>query len=153
MPISDLCKKMPVSVDKDASLEEAAHSMKRNRVGGLIVLDCDENKTLLGIVTDRDLALKGIGENRSPSSKVVDIMSRNLLTVTAGAGVAAVIERMAREGVRRAVVVDDKGVLCGVVSSDDILRLLAQELNGLGNLVRNQVEEELDQSFWDQVIL
>lgn len=153
MPVSDLCKKRVVTIDKTCTLAEAAQSMKRNRVGFLVVQELNAEKALLGVITDRDIAVKGTGENRPPDSLVTEIMSRNLVMISESAGLGAALEQMTRAKVRRLLVMDQDNLVLGIVTADDFIRLVAKELNSLSSILRDQVEDELDQAYWDQVIL
>ncbi|MFN8791914.1 MAG: CBS domain-containing protein [Bdellovibrionales bacterium] len=142
MPISDLCSKNLVCVEKGASLQYAAQLMKRHHVGGVVVVETNGKSKPVGMLTDRDIVLGIVAENLPLSSKVQDVMSTDIVKVTKGKGIADVVDQMESKGVRRMIVVDEAGNACGLVSSDDILQLVARELNGLGRLVERQVENE-----------
>lgn len=137
MPIHDLCFKSVITVSKDTSLEDAAKKMKNERVGVLVVTD--RTFKAVGIVTDRDIVLGGIAEGKSMNVPVSEIMTTDVLHVPKNTGVADVIDKMERREVRRAVVVEKNGRPCGLVSTDDLLQLLGNELHSLGNLVGRQV--------------
>ncbi len=77
-------------------------------------------------------------------------MSKNVVKVRRSEGIASVVDQMEQEGVRRMVIVDDVGEACGLVSADDIIQLVARELNGLGRLVGQQVENERSQKAWQR---
>ena len=140
MPIHDLCFKNVITVNKDTSLAEAAKRMKDEHVGALIVTD-KSHKTL-GILTDRDIVLAGVADERPMTTKVSEIMTKDVLHVPKSAGVADVIEKMERREVRRALVVDKDDKPCGLISSDDLLQLLGNEIHSLGNLVSRQLSNE-----------
>ncbi len=142
MPISDLCSKNLVCVERSASLQDAAKLMKRHHVGGLVVTESESLRNPVGILTDRDIVLSLVSENQPMSTKVQDAMTKKVVTVPEGLGIAEVVDRMETNGVRRMVVVDEQGDACGLVTADDILQLVARELNGLGRLVERQVENE-----------
>ena len=140
MPIHDLCFKNVVTIHKDVSMEEACKRMRNEHVGVLVVTDKGAHP--IGILTDRDVVVAGIALGRSLSSPIEDIMTKDVLLVPKGAGVADVIARMEKREVRRALVVDKDNKPCGLISSDDLLQLLGNELNSLGNLVRRQIDNE-----------
>ena len=142
MPISDLCSKNLVCVEKGASLQYAAQLMKKHHVGGVVVVETNGKNKPVGMLTDRDIVLGIVAENLPLSTKVQDVMSTDIVKVTRGKGIAEVVDQMESKGVRRMIVVDEAGNACGLVSSDDILQLVARELNGLGRLVERQVENE-----------
>ena len=142
MPIQDLCQKNLISVERGASLQYAAQLMKKHHVGGIVVIEADGVKKPLGVLTDRDIVLAVVAENRSLSTPISEIMSKDIVTVTKGSGIASAIDQMEQKGVRRIIVIDEAGDACGLVSSDDILQLLAREMYGLGKLVEKQVANE-----------
>jgi predicted transcriptional regulator len=153
MPILDLCSKNLVTIEKDASLISAAKMMKKNHVGGLIVTEKNNSLKPVGILTDRDIVLGVIAENLPLNMRVQEIMSRNIATVLSSEGISNVIDHMDREGVRRMVVVDDTGNACGLVSSDDIVRLVAQELSSIGHLVESQIEKEKSHKYQQEQLV
>jgi CBS domain-containing protein len=81
----------------------------------------DENRKLLGVVTDRDIVLRTLGEGRNLSQvKVGDVMSDDVEAVTADEGLREVIELMGRKQIRRVPVVDRRDRLIGIISMADI---------------------------------
>lgn len=143
MPISDLCSKNLICVVRGTTLQYAAQLMKQYHVGGIVIVDSDEGKSKpIGIITDRDIVLEAVAENLPLDTPIEEVMSKSVSTVKMKDGIASVVEKMEMEGVRRMVVVDEKGNACGLVSSDDILQLLAKELSGLGKILEHQVENE-----------
>lgn len=137
MAIAQLCSRSVVTVPGDVPVLEAAQLMRDEGVGSLVVID--EENYPIGIVTDRDLAMEVLAEGRSPRIPMEEVMSEELITVEQDEGIAEVIEHMSEAGVRRVVVIDHEGKVFGVVSADDILQLLSNELASLGRLIRRQV--------------
>lgn len=142
MPVSDLCAKNLVCVDKGVSLQHAAQLMKKYHVGGVVVVESNGKNKPVGMLTDRDIVLGVVAENLPPHTKVQDVMSTDIVKVAKGQGIAEVVDQMEGKGVRRMIVVDEAGNACGLVSSDDILQLVARELNSLGHLVGRQLDRE-----------
>lgn len=142
MPISDLCSKNLVCVERGATLQYAAQLMKKHHIGGVVVVEANGKNKPVGVLTDRDIVLSVVAENRPLSTRVQDVMSKDIVKVGKGQGIAEVVDRMESNGVRRIIVVDEVGNACGLVSADDIIQLVARELNGLGRLVERQVENE-----------
>jgi CBS domain-containing protein len=139
MPIQDLSSKLVVTVDKNDTVADAARKMKDQHVGAVLVV---ERHKIVGILTDRDIVLKAVAENRPLSTRVFEIMSQDVLHVPKGTGVAEVIDKMAKREVRRAVVVDKEHRPCGIISTDDLIQLLGSELHSLGKLVGSQLSNE-----------
>ncbi len=142
MPISDLGSRNLVCVERGASLQYAAQLMKKHHVGGVVVVEANGKNKPVGILTDRDIVLSVVAENLPLSTRVEEVMSKNVVRVKHSEGIAAVVDQMEREGVRRIIITDEGGNAHGLVSADDILQLVARELNGLGKLVDRQIQNE-----------
>lgn len=109
-----------ISVSPQTSIEEAACLMRDNDIGVLPVV---EGERLVGIVTDRDMVVRGIAERRDGwLSRVSDIITRKVYTCEPedGAHVAAML--MATHQIRRVALVDRMGRLCGLITLTDLIR-------------------------------
>ncbi len=107
--------------------------------GTLVVLDKD--KKPLGIVTDRDLAMKVIAEGKDPAEvKVAQVMTNDPRSLSEDMPIEEGLRMMRGGQCRRLPVVDDKGALQGLVSIDDILELLAEELSQIAKIIESQVD-------------
>jgi len=95
---------------------EVAVKMKDYDVGAIPI--CEDGH-LLGMITDRDIAIRGVAEKHPGSTKVTDIMSEKLVTVTADVSVDEAAELMATEQIRRLPVVEGKKLI-GMVSLGDL---------------------------------
>jgi hypothetical protein len=110
--------------------------MREERIGAVIVA---EDGMPLGVVTDRDLAVRVIAEQRDPSTvELRDIMSRDAIFLSKHRSLDDAITTMHELGVRRLPIVDEHGRLEGMLSMDDVLILLAEQLGRLGELVRSE---------------
>ena len=99
----------------------AAKIMKMENVGAIPVCDGRNSRRLLGIITDRDLALEIVAEGRDPnSSRVENIMSREPITCREDEDLDTALARMESNQIRRIPVVDSQGVLTGIISQADI---------------------------------
>jgi CBS domain-containing protein len=94
---------------------EVALKMKELNVGAIPIVD---NEKLIGMITDRDIVIRGIAEKHPPSSKVEDIMSDNLITISPEATSREAVQLMAEHQIRRLPVVEN-GKLIGIVSLGD----------------------------------
>jgi CBS domain-containing protein len=123
MKIHDIMTKDPRSVTADASVREAAQLMKREDVGVVPVVDAEGDNRLVGIVTDRDIAIRCVAEGKDGSCRVRDVMSSDdLATCSFSDDVEHVMDTMRTEKVRRIPIVDERGSLVGIVSQADVLR-------------------------------
>jgi len=141
MSIMQICTREPVYIDQDAGIVEVAQLLRQRHVGSVIVVDAQGRP--VGVVTDRDLVIEVIAEEVPVDSVTVkDIMAPQLLTVGAGEGLEEVLEKLRQAGVRRAPVVDEEGLLSGMISLDDILRHLSQEIYTLGRVIDREQDME-----------
>ena len=126
MKISELMTRNPCTVSPDTPVSEAARLMKEEDVGIVPVVErvggAETRGRLVGVVTDRDIAIRHVAEGRTSDTPVRDVMSGGVKTVTLDDSVETVMELMGREQVRRIPVVDERGSLVGVVSQADLAR-------------------------------
>lgn len=128
MKIQDVMTKNPATVTPDAPATEAARIMKDEDVGVVPVVENNESRKLVGVITDRDLAIRLVAEGRDGQTRVRDAMSSgHLHTGRADDDLDKAMEQMAREQVRRIPVVDERGALVGIVSQADIVRKARDE--------------------------
>lgn len=140
MPIAELCTREVIIVRRDETALQAAKLMREHKVGTVVVVeDQGLRRVPVGIVTDRDLVVEIIALEVDPGFITVgDIMARDLTSVKGNCGVYEAIRYMRGKGVRRLPVVDDGGGLLGIVTLDDLLALLAEELGALGRLIEHE---------------
>ena len=123
MRIQDIMTKDPACVTPEATAREAAQVMLREEVGLVPVVEKDGSKRLVGVVTDRDLAIRCVAEGKDGSCSVRDVMSSDsLATCRQSDDVDALMGAMRSEKVRRIPIVDERGGLVGIVSQADIVR-------------------------------
>ncbi len=146
MAIGEICNREVVVIEADASVAEAASLMRQFHVGDIVVVrDNDGRNEPIGIVTDRDLVLEVMAEELDPGSlSVSEIMGGELVKVKEDTGVFEAIRFMREKGVRRMPVVDGNGALAGIVSLDDLLEVLSEELAELSRLTRTEQKREAD---------
>jgi CBS domain-containing protein len=144
MDIGEICTVQTVYCKRDETVQGAALLMRKHHVGDLVVIDQpDGERVPIGIVTDRDIVVSVIALGLDPSSlQVGDIMSDDLLVTREGDDVYATIERMRARGIRRVPVVNDSGGLIGIVSADDLLEFLAEEMGELSRISSHQQAHE-----------
>lgn len=123
MRIQDIMTKDPSCVTVDASVREAAQLMGRENIGIVPVVEGKSNKRLVGLVTDRDIAIRCVAEGKDGSCRVGDVMSATKLTTCSeNDDVTQVMDAMRTEKVRRIPIVDERGSLVGIVSQADVVR-------------------------------
>lgn len=136
MRIGDISTGDPICCTRDETVQAAAMLMRRHHVGDLVVIESDGGGNVpLGILTDRDIVLSVVAPGLDPASLLAgDVMSDDLLTAGESDDVYATIEHMRLRGIRRVPVVDASGKLTGIVSADDLLAFLAEEMSELSRI-------------------
>lgn len=136
MNIGEICTIQTVTCTRDETVQGAALLMRKHHVSDLIVIDgADGQAVPVGIVTDRDIVVSVIALGLDPAGlQVDDIMSDDLLTCREDDDVYETIEHMRLRGIRRVPVVNGAGGLTGIVSVDDLLEFLAEEMGDLSRI-------------------
>jgi CBS domain-containing protein len=123
MKIQDIMTRNPSCVTPDATVREAAQVMKREDVGIIPVVDAQNSRKLVGVITDRDIAVRCVADGKDPSVSVRDCMSAaNVATCRENEDVDRAMDAMRTEQVRRIPIVDERGSLVGIVAQADIVR-------------------------------
>jgi CBS domain-containing protein len=134
MSIESLLRRPVCTLPPDAPCREAAQVMRDENVGSVVVA---EEGHPLGIVTDRDLAVRVIAAGRAPEKTPLrDVMSGDPVFLARERGLDQVFATMRQQHVRRIPVVDAEGRLEGVLALDDLLPLLADQLGELAEAIR-----------------
>ena len=105
-----------------STAREVATLMREHDCGSIPVIQSQENRNLVGMVTDRDLAIRGVAEGRGPEVRVGELMTPSPVTCGPDDEVETVREVMVASLVRRVPVVDPDGALVGIVAQADIAR-------------------------------
>ncbi len=145
MPIGEVCNKEIITVQSEDSVLDAAKLMRQNHVGDVLVVENRNGINIpIGIVTDRDLVMEIMAPELDASVITVgDIMAPEFTTVKESAGLFEAIQHMRNMAVRRLPVVDESGQLVGIITLDDLLVLLADELHALARLVTREQQKEI----------
>lgn len=139
MPVGEICNRDVVITPEATTALEAAQLMLNHHVGSIVVVDNAQPPHPVGIVTDRDLVLKVMAAGRDPASiKVTELMHPNLITIDESDHNWAALERMRTGGIRRLVVVNQSRHLQGILTMDDMLDYLADELSELVKAVKRE---------------
>lgn len=144
MPIGEICSREVICARRDASVKAAAGLMREHHVGSIVVVDeFAERRVPAGIVTDRDITVAVVALGLDPEViEIGDIMGPALVVVKEDADVAETAELMRIKAVRRLVVTDVDGSLVGLVSADDVLSLLAEEVSDLAAMIHAEQKHE-----------
>jgi CBS domain-containing protein len=132
MKAGELCTRRTVTADPDESVVEAARRMTHEDVGDLVVVENIGGKVHpIGIVTDRDLVTGALslGDSRALSMQVRDVMQSDLITAWDDEPVEAALAKLKRRHIRRIPIVDHEGVLQGVLTLDDIVEWIREQID------------------------
>lgn len=143
MTLSELCRRDILTLNADASVQKAADLMRTQHVGALALTDPEDPVRVVGVVTDRDLVVNLLAQGRAPNEQSVGAYSSVSLVRVPGSGTAhEAIQAMHHHGVRRVLVTEPDGRLMGLLSLDDLLATLADDLSGLSEALRIGVDLE-----------
>jgi len=125
MNVGEICSREVIVMDRGESLHQAVALMRENHVGDVVITGSRAGKAV---------PLGSLG--------VSDVMSSDLLTVTETQTEAEALAAMRHKGVRRAPVVDAGGALVGIVSVDDVIEVLSEQLGNIAALIGREQQQE-----------
>jgi CBS domain-containing protein len=149
MNIGQLCNRNVITVRRSDELIRAAQLMREQHIGYLVVVEpgvADQSLRPAGVLTDRDIVVSVVARETDPRAlRVGDVMTEQPVTIGAAEPVERALREMRRIGVRRLPVVGQRGELFGVLSLDDVLEVLAAELQNVAGSICNErvIEESL----------
>ncbi|MFT5083952.1 MAG: CBS domain-containing protein [Lentisphaeria bacterium] len=131
MRVAEYCNRNVVIIEDDQTPLEAALATRECHSGDVVVVRREGLKTRpIGIVTDRDIAIEIVAENVDPQEVAVeDVLYRPLIIIDENEDLAQCIKLMKRKAVRRLPVVDGDGSLVGIISEDDIIEVLTEDIS------------------------
>ena len=144
MNAGEMCNRLVVVAYKDMSLHAAAKLMRERHVGSLVVVvDRLADRVPIAVLTDRDLTVGVLAKDLDPRTLCVsDVISTELYTVGEEDSITDTLRLMRERGVRRVPVVTRSGALAGIITFDDILDVVAEQLRDLVHAVgRESVRE------------
>ncbi len=119
MRISEVMTRDVATVSPEQTAQEAASFMLQGDAGSIPVTEGDR---LIGMITDRDIAVRGVAKGRGPDTPVRELMSTGLICARESDDIGDVATRMSEAQVRRLPVIDEQERLCGIVSLGDLSR-------------------------------
>lgn len=144
MSAGEYCNRDVVVVTKTEPLREAINLMRTHHIGDVVVVDNLEDPRIpLGILTDRDIVVEILGESLDLDAvNIGDVMSYDLVSIKEDTKLMDVVKIMRSKGVRRVPVVDTNGHLVGIITVDDILELIAEQLTDIVSLISLEQRKE-----------
>ena len=124
---NEVMTKYPVCCLPTDSVAKAAELMKSGNFGSIPVIESEQTKKLVGIVTDRDLAMRIVAEERDASATKVDgVMTRKVVSCFAEDDVQKALDAMAKQKLRRIPIVDHDNRIVGIITQADVATRLNQ---------------------------
>ncbi len=144
MSAGEYCNREVVVVARDEPVRSAIELMRNQHVGSLVVTE-QQGETVMpvGILTDRDIVMEILAQDVEMASvDVGDIMSDQLVKVSEDTSLVDAVSLMKQRGVRRLPVVDANDGLVGILTVDDIIDLLSEQISNLVGLINNEQRKE-----------
>jgi CBS domain-containing protein len=144
MDVSEVCKQVVVFAYRSMALNEAARLMRDHHVGSLVVVEeRDGGKWPTGMLTDRDIVIAVVARDLDPRTLAVsEVMTTDVVSVRDDDSVLDALALMRRRGVRRVPVVTRAGRLVGIVTLDDLLRIVVAQLDDLVAAISGELAAE-----------
>ncbi len=137
MKLNDIFTKAVVTAAPGTALSAVARQMRDHNVGAVVIV---EGQRPVGIITDRDVALALGAQGVSPDAPAEKVMARHVLAIPENTGIYTVTRFMREREVRRLPIVDREDRLVGMVTLDDLLRVVAGELCNLAEGIKREME-------------
>ena len=144
MSAGEYCNREVVFVTKTDSIREAVYLMRKHHVGTVVVVE-EQNTTPVpvGILTDRDIVIEILAQDIDVDSvSIADVMSMDLVTVGEATKLLDAVSIMRSKGIRRLPVVNSDGGMVGILTVDDVIELLAEEVSSIASIVVAEQRQE-----------
>lgn len=139
MLINECCNCNVITCDADTVVQQVAGLMRHHHVGSVVVTGKDQPNVPQGIVTDRDIVVEAVAPELDVNTFTAgDIMNAPIVTVRENESLIESLRLMRTHKIRRVVVVNDSGSIYGIVTADDIIDLLARELQMITSAIVGQ---------------
>ncbi len=140
----DICKRKVSVAYQHTSVVAAAQLMREDHVGSLVVVeDANGSRQVRGLITDRDIVMSVVAMGLDPEPLCLeDVMSDQLVTADETDTLMDLMQAMREHGVRRVPVVGQGQELMGIVTLDDVLKILAHEMNLLVGSIDTSLRQE-----------
>ena len=138
MSVGRICSRVVATASASETIRKAADRMAELDVGALVVVGPDHPKKAIGILTDRDLAIRCIPGRFSEETTIAAVMTSPVHSVDEHTPLEDAVDAMARAGIRRLVVTGGGNRLVGLLSLDDVLGVVVEEATAIGRLLEQQ---------------
>jgi CBS domain-containing protein len=139
MSVGQICSRVVATASPTETIRVAARRMAESEVGTLVVVDAETASQPLGIVTDRDIAIRCVAARLDPDRMPVSaVMTTPVQSINVDASMDDAISKMAIAATRRLVVTGEGHGVVGILSLDDVLGLFIDEASSIGHLLERQ---------------
>jgi len=147
MSVGEYCNRETVVIERSASVVEAAGLMRELHVGDIVVVERGaDGMRPIGLLTDRDIVVELVARGVEPQTVTIgDIMSTELYTAWEGDDLLDTLKYMREKGVRRIPVIDRQGSLSGILTVDDMIGVIAEQLADITTLIGREQRREQKQ--------
>ncbi|MGZ3577374.1 MAG: CBS domain-containing protein [Vulcanimicrobiaceae bacterium] len=142
--IGQMCNREVVVTTRDTTIADAARLMRDHHVGSLVVIEPrDGARHPVGIITDRDLVVEIMAMDLDPRDVTVgEVMRQGLVIARENDGIRETLEVMRFKGVRRLPVLSMRGNLLGIIASDDLVKVLAEDIASVATIPTRELARE-----------
>ena len=136
----DVCNRIVTIAERNMGLVQAAQLMRDHHVGCLVVVDvAGAGRLVTGILTDRDIVTAVVAKELDPRKlRVEDVMSSEVVTVFEHDSILDLLATMRGKGLRRIPVTSAQGALIGLVTLDDLLELMAEQMHSMVQVIETE---------------
>ncbi|KTD56988.1 CBS domain protein [Legionella santicrucis] len=147
MIVGEYCNRDVVVINCNESVKNAAELMRHHHVGDLVLLDEQKNKKIpIGIVTDRDLVIEVMAAGIAPESLLIkDIVTEPFSSIFENDNLLDALELMHSKRIRRLPVVDNDKTLIGIITLDDFIEILTENMAKVVDVIKLQQQKEAKQ--------
>ena len=144
MTVGQICNRVVVFAFRNTPLPDAAKLMRENHIGSVVIVDeSARGRIPVGMLTDRDIAIAVVAQALDPRTLTAgEVMSGELVTANEQDDMLDTLQRMRRRGIRRVPVLTAAGTLAGIVTLDDLLELVAEQLGDVVKAIATEQSRE-----------
>lgn len=144
MKAREIMTERPACCTPEDTIESAARLMEQHDCGCIPVVRATSDQSVVGVVTDRDIALRGFGQGRGRETRVQEVMTASPVCCGTQAELRDVEDVMSDRQIRRVIVVDDAGCCVGIVAQADLARA-AEDHRGLTDAEVGRLVEKISE--------
>jgi CBS domain-containing protein len=132
-------RKPAIVAEENESVRAIAQMLRDHHVGCVVIT---RDTRPVGIITDRDIAIRVVAEGLDPKTKAAEIVTYDPVVVTEDESIESAAAKIRKHGVRRLPIVTANGAIAGVVTADDLVMLLGRELADIGEGLASSSDTE-----------